>query len=285
MINSLLQGIKTGLSHWRVVALIYILQLTAALILGTQVYEVLDASLGQSMNLNDLREGFDYAVIYDFLNQHGPALGVVFGQIRWFLLAYLVLGVFINAGVLHVVFSGEGTWRAFLRGGQNYFRPFIWIALLFLLLFACWTGLLWMPFFSSIFWALRNLPSEKTLLLILAGLTLLYTAGLLFLFSWSVVSRLLFLREWNTVRKALWRGLGVMRRHFFPVMGLAGLFMLLQLLVTAGYWWLDKPGYSVSAMVVFIIFILQQGFVLFRIVWRLAIIGGLDRQLTGILNE
>ena len=285
MINVLLQGIKAGASLWRIAILIYLLQLTMALLLGTQVYGLLDGELGQSLNLETLREGFDYAVIYDVLNENASAFAAIFGQVRGLLLVYLLFSVLLSGGILQEISVGDGSWSSFVKGGLLNFRPFLWIGLLFLLVLMIWTGLIWGPFFSSVFWALRNLPSEKTLFLILAILSVLYILGLFFLFSWSVNSRLFFIRERKTVSRAFWRGLGMTSRHFFPILGLLAMFVLIQAAITTAYWWLDQPGFQKSVVTLLAIFILQQGFVFFRIFWRLAVVSGLDRYLTRTLSQ
>ena len=96
MRHAYLQGIKTGLLQWRITASVYLIQLGLSLTLGIQIYEVLQASIGHSLEINKLMHGYDHTVLTDFLKVHGASITPLLGQIRWLLLLWLLFSVFIT---------------------------------------------------------------------------------------------------------------------------------------------------------------------------------------------
>ena len=96
-----------------------------------QVYHVLEASIGNSLEINKLVETYDDTVVTDFLNEHGASLSPLLGQLRWVLLIYVLFSVFINAGLLYAVVKNKKGWKTFWEGGAAYFFRFFKVAVFF----------------------------------------------------------------------------------------------------------------------------------------------------------
>ena len=82
MRSAFLQGFNTGIRQWRIASIVYFLQLYLALTLGMQVYDVLEASIGHSLEINKLLQQYDHTVITDFLKVHGASITPLIGQLR-----------------------------------------------------------------------------------------------------------------------------------------------------------------------------------------------------------
>ncbi len=288
MIKAFLLGIRSGLRLWRIGLLAYLLQFLVAFAFGMQVFSVLDSGIGDSLMLDRLGKGFDYSVVYDFLNYNGGAYATLIGQLKWVLIGYFLASTFINGGILKAICDDRLSVTAFFHGGISIFLPFLGMGLFFLLCTLVWSIIIWVPFFSSVFWMLRNLPSEKVLFIFLFLLILLYALGLVVLFSWSVLARIKYLRAGFSVIQSIWRGLRSYFRNLFSITGLVLLFGVVQLLVTAFYWNLDQPGLGSSLGILLSVFILQQVFVIFRVFWRMMVYSGVlgyAKDLTAIQNN
>jgi len=87
------KSFSTGLRQWRITAIVYLFQLCLAFTLGMQVFDVLKASIGHSLELNKLLVHYDHTVFTDFLKIHGVSITPLIGQLRWLLLTWLIFSV------------------------------------------------------------------------------------------------------------------------------------------------------------------------------------------------
>jgi len=96
-------SLKRAWGRKRLVSLVYVVQLALALTIGLQVYQVFEASIGDSLALEGLKSGYAHTVINDLLNIHGPSLSPLLGQVRWLILLYLIISAFLSAGIWSVL--------------------------------------------------------------------------------------------------------------------------------------------------------------------------------------
>lgn len=95
------------------IALIYLIQIALASTIGLQVYQVIEASIGHSLSLEILIDKFDYSTFYDFFNIHGASLSPLLGLLRWLILLYLLISVFIQAGAMGLFLHYSGSFWQF----------------------------------------------------------------------------------------------------------------------------------------------------------------------------
>lgn len=270
--NTFFRGFTTGLQQWRIVLTVYILQLCLAFTVGMQVYEVLEASIGRSLEINKLLRQYDHTVIADFLNVHGASITPLIGQLRWLLLVWWLFSVFVNGGMLYcAAFPGQASWRAFWQGGSAYFFPFLKFALFFLALALAWTVAVWLPVAANMESALENLPSEQYVAWGVSGIAVIWLAGLAVLLVWSALSRLQCLQRGTLFMNSLKLGGRLFWNKKTKMLGLLAGFAGLQLLITAGYWLLESSGGMTSPLSVLVFFGAQQlvafGGILIRQMW------------------
>ena len=103
MRNVFQYSFSVGLRQWRIALIVYIFQFCLVLTRGMQVFQVLEASIGHSLEINKLIKNYDHTVLTDFLKVHGASITPLIGQLRWLLLIWLFFSVFINAGLLAAV--------------------------------------------------------------------------------------------------------------------------------------------------------------------------------------
>jgi hypothetical protein len=279
MRQALQYGLITGLRYWKTALLVWFLQTIIALTLGLQVWHILEASIGHSLQLEKLLNSYDHTVFMDFLNVHGASVSPLIGQLRWVLAVYALCCVFINGGMIYMIVKGENSLKAFWTGGSSHFFPFLKIAFFYLVLFLLWSGALWLPFFSQITQGLKTLPSEKTLLQLLLAVFLVWAVGIIFLFNASILSRTARLsgkeRVWPSIRSGLLSAWQRWLKTTFVFL----FFTAVQLVLITTYWWLETTSGMISPLLILVFFVLQQVFVFLRIVGRVMLMGGVSRML------
>lgn len=264
-----LHGFKTGLQQWRIVFVVYLIQLGLALTLGLQVHEVLKASIGQSLALNQLLAGYDHTVITDFLKVHGASITPLIGQLRWLILLWLLFSIFINGGLLYCANAPEqASVRAFWRTGAMYFFPFLKISLLMLMLALVWTVLLWLPTLLYLEPALEYFPSEQYIVWLAELIVVVWLLGLAVVFAWSVLSRMQYLYAGASTLSCLKAGWQAFRINKVPYFALLSGFGCLLILLVLAYYFLQAHAGMTSPFLLLLFFIAQQLVVFSRILVR-----------------
>jgi hypothetical protein len=276
MINTIKTAFFTGLRHWKIVLLVYLLQLMLAIPLAMQVWHVLEASIGNSLEINKLLPGYDHTVISDFLKVHGGSITPLIGQLRWVLAIWALASVFINGGVLFTLVKRTPNWLAFWTGGATYFFRFVKIALLFLLLLLLWTGIVLLPYLSKLQINLETMASEKTVLGYLLLLVIGWAFGFIYLSNAAIIAKTAIIEQGQTTWQALKQGLGFTFRYFFQTTSIFLVFSALQLLAITIYWWLEGRTGMVTPGMVMVFFLAQQGLVFIRILVRMMCVSGVS---------
>lgn len=262
--------------QWRVAAIVYFFQLCLALTLGIQVHNVLEASIGQSLEINKLLAHYDHTVLTDFLKVHGASITPLLGQLRWLLLVWLVFSVFMNAGMLTCAASKErDSTHTFWAGGVQFFFPFLKISLLFLLLAVVWTAVVLVPIALHLEGWLQSFPSEKYAVALVLGLLALYLMGLAKLYIWSVASRLSKISTGASVLASLKMGGQMYWKKKWTLLGWILGFVALQLILVQLYWLLEGGTGMVSPGFIALLFVVQQAFAFFRIQIRQMMYAGM----------
>jgi len=257
---------KTGLQQWRIATVVYVFQVCLALTLGMQVYHVLEASIGSSLEINKLIQDYDHTVLTDFLKVHGASITPLIGQLRWLLLVYLLFAVFIDAGLLYSAVQPQPVRvRSFWKGGALYFFPFLKIGLFFIVLFLLWTLIIWVPFAAFFQPSLQYFMSEIFTVWLCLLLLVIWLAGLVLLFLWSVSGRLIHIKTSAGLVPCIRQGWQFFRNNKKRLLVLLLVFLLLNGALLATYLLLEAATGMTSPLLIVLFFCLQQAFVFFRI--------------------
>jgi hypothetical protein len=260
---------RGSLRHLQVAGLVYVIQLGLALTLGMQVYEVLESSIGQSLNLERLLEGYDHTVMTDFLKVHGASITPLIGQLRWLLLVWLLFSVFLNGALLFGAANQEApTIGSFWQGGSRYFVRFLALAMLNLLLVTIWTAIIWIPTILHLQWALEFFDTEKVAVWSVIILMLCYLAGLAAWYVITIAARLEILQKQTTIREAIVSAWRLLRKQWSAFFMLLLFFAVVQLLLLAFYWLMDTYLGMRSGLGIVIMVFTQQGVAYLRILLR-----------------
>ena len=119
---------------WKVILFIFVFQLLLASTVGLQMMKVLDESIGNSLSLDKLQNGFDYTVFTDFMNVHGGSFVVLYGQMRWMVLIYMIIASLISTGLIYCLIHRLVKVSDFMNGGVAHFMKLFFVDLLFSIL-------------------------------------------------------------------------------------------------------------------------------------------------------
>lgn len=254
---------------------LYLLQFALALIIGIQIFEVLEASFGQSMIVDEMMTGFNYTILMDFINVHGASLSPLIGLLRWVVLLYLVISSFVHAGLIQrIIDSTESFWG----GASKFFFESFCIGAIAVAALLLFSALLWLPILTQLFPLIESFSSEKPIVLLLIVMFVFWFLGVSLLFTWSVKSRFLLISghrasSWIAMRTAaqgLWRDWIAL---FPTLLFLAIAYFLLYVIV----FWLEISVGIKSMGLIFLFFILHQivllckvflGVVSYLVIWH-----------------
>lgn len=275
MIRALTNGIMDGVRHWRAGLIVYAILLSLALTIGIQVFQVLEASIGNSIELGKLVKQYDHTVIQDFLKVHGASLSPLFGQLRWYILVYLIFSVFINAGLFYVITNDpKADWKNFWTGGAKYFFPFLKIAIFFLVMFSFWTGIIALPASIYIGKIFGNTLTEMPMYYVGIVSIFLILFYWLVLMTWSINTKLSYMQGDMKIWRAIKRGFKMTIKRFLAAPRLLLLFFLFQLVIVVMHLCIEGIFGMTSGLLIAIFFITQQLLVFFRILWRIMVYKG-----------
>jgi hypothetical protein len=257
-IRAFTAGLRAPGRHWRLVVLLWAVNLAVALPLAAVLAEEIQGSLGRSLVAEELLEGFDTGW-HGELHHGGSRLAETFGGEllgagaffenleRWWrgdllslppaLVAagvlYAVVWAFLLGGVLERLVRPDGS-GFFAACGRHWFR-FLRLALVAAVLYYLVYRLV-RAGFGALETAGRDLTSERTALLwVLAGaaLTVLLLAAVRTAFDYAKIAVVAEGRR--SALGAAWTGLRFVARRPFATLGLYGAFALLGALLLALY--------------------------------------------------
>jgi len=280
MIRALTYGIREGIKHWRAGMIVYILLLSLALTIGIQVYHVLEASIGNSLELNRLIKQYDHTVIQDFLRVHGASVSPLLGQLRWYIVVYLIFSIFINAGLIHCVVRNDpkSDWRNFWSGGASYFYPFLKIGFFFFLMFAFWTAIIAIPTSKYISKIFSTSTTEMPMYWVAGIATILVLLYWVVIMCWSINTKLSYMHmDHQGIWSAIKNGFRFTKYKFLSSPRLLLLFIIFQLVIVALHLYVEGIFGMTSTALIVLFFITQQLLIFFRILWRLMVYEGFDK--------
>lgn len=280
MIKAFTYGIREGLKHWRAALIVYSILFSLALTIGIQVYQVLEASIGSSLELDKLINQYDHTVISDFLKIHGGSISPLLGQLRWYIIVYLFFSVFINAGLIYTIDkSPKSDWVNFWSGGAKYFWPFLRIGAFFVIVTAMLIALIAIPASSYVGSIFNTTVTEMPMYYVAAGATVLILLVLTFLISWRINTKLIYLRTECSTWQSIKRGFTQNRKRWLSGPRLFLLFFLFMAVIVFVHLYIEGIFGMTSLTLIIIFFITQQLVVLFRMLWRIMVFESFDHNL------
>ncbi len=258
-----------GFGRKRLVTTIYLIQLTLAVTIGLQVYQVIDASIGHSVSLEGIRLGNAHMVINDLLNVHGASLSPLIGQVRWLILTYLLLAAFIHAGMWYTVIH-RNERSGFWIGGSIYFGRCVLIGIIFLVLLLILSAIIWLPFLSKFGYWMEHLMSEAPLVWGIGALLFLWSVVCVHLFVASCYSRIYLIRDKMSVFRSVLKGIKTSVKKTIFLLPALMLVLFVLIVLYALHSFIDDWRILSSSIGIIVLFIIQQIIIWIKISLRLS---------------
>lgn len=127
------EGWKSLLEHKRMILWLYLSQVLFAFLAAIPLSNVLHSAAGSSLAFSKV-ELFNFGNIGELLINHRESIDLVLSQAQWLILLYLILSIFLSAGiasVIHYKSSGSLTYSfgSFLSGASKRFFKFLRIGI------------------------------------------------------------------------------------------------------------------------------------------------------------
>ncbi len=270
--------IISGLSRRRLVTTIYFIQLILALTIGLQVYQVFEASIGNSMSLEGLKMGDAHMVINDLLNTHGASLSPLLGQVRWLVVVYLIVSAFMHAGIWYSIIKEDNTLSLWV-GGATYFWKSLAIGLVMMILWILFSALIWLPYLGKIQSWMESLLSEAPILWGGIGIAMLWSFGSVFFFIASSFAKVLMIRDGKGVWSSIGQGLKNGFKKIFKILPILLLFFVVLVGVYSIHSLVDDWSVFSTTIGVLFLFFVQQLIVWFKIAMRVSVYEYLSQKI------
>lgn len=260
--------------NWKMVLVIFGINLTLGFIFARPFYSTIKSQAKQSLEFEKLTKDFDFTVISDFMNKSGDSLAPFSSLILVLGLVYMLLNTFFAGGILNELKNSDGKFIVgeFLKSASRYFGKFSIILLIELVLIT--VIIFSIGLFYFIFASIAEGGSEKEYILWMIPPTLILILVISMAINFSDYGKVAIyqnneLSAWD----GFWAGVGFTFKHFTKTMGLLFMVLLLALVLFFVYSFISNIIGASSGFAVFLLFLLQQAFVFGRIFLKTLTLG------------
>jgi len=180
--SSLKSAFKFALRKKGVVLIIYLSILILGLVFSLPLRSSLVSTAGHRLEIQQLLTSFDYTAYTDYINEFGDIFKPLVSQVKWLVIAYLLLHIFFTGGIFHMCnsrFTDSSTVKDFFTGGQKFFGRIALNQLIFLLIQIGIMLVVWVPTVIMLSGGLEKASSEKpyvNTIIVAVIITILLTA-------------------------------------------------------------------------------------------------------------
>ncbi|MFQ5707623.1 MAG: hypothetical protein ACE5HO_09260 [bacterium] len=272
ILRSLKSGFVQMWANKRMVLVFYLANLLFGVILMLPFRAIVTRFVGHSLVGQDLAGRLDMDFLFEFLTYNKNVSSIFFNLVLIFPALYWLVSLFLSGGAFAVFLSGEKYspgvfWGSTARFAGRFFRLALWsipvLALLFCLQFVE-TGVQRLffgsdPYQNITYWGGWIKVGLRTLSILLFGLVLDY-------------ARIhLVLTDERKTRRSLWRGLTFAFGKLTRTFGLAFILFVVGAVVLAIYNPVANSLAAPNALVILLLFLVQQLYLFFRMMLRLTL--------------
>ncbi len=289
VLNSIKSGIRQVLQTKRMIMVFFLTNFFFALLIMLPFRGALSHYIDGSMMGETLGGRLNMDFLYEFILHQGGALPAIKSLILVVPLVYWLMNLFLSGGAFSVFAGGEKYQPVQFWGGAaayfgRFFRLFLWaipvFAVLFCLQFLITAGVKIFfgsdPYQNITFWAGWLKVGFRYLSILLFWLVLDYAR------IYTVI------HDERKMRKSIWHGIRLTFGNLAKTFGLAFLLFVVGVIVLIIYNPLANLFSAPNSLVILLLFILQQVYMVFRMVLRLTLYGGqmqLFRQISEQKNS
>jgi hypothetical protein len=247
--------------------LLYGINLLTAILLTIPFRALMQSFFGDSLMTEKILQGFDYDAFVDFMKESHSGFEAIWASILWFGLFYLVFNAFLAGGILGVFQEKEkrSTFQRFFAYCATYFGRFLRLLMFSVVFFLVVIAL------NAALSALVSAITENAQTEVPSVIWKLVQYLVVFLLL-CFVNMIFDYAKIQTVvegnRKMVRTTLGAIRfifRHPGKSLGLFYFLVFIAILISVIYLLLELPVDTTTPLGVFVLFILQQIFMILRV--------------------
>ncbi len=249
--------------------ILYFANLLMGLLLALPMFSVLNTHFGNSDFYYRLLEGYDATVFNEFLYYFGDALSALSGGIKWLLLAYFLLSVFLTGGIIRTLNDDKFSTSSFFGGSAYSFFRYLGLSLLVAIIQIFFLVLIAMSVGGYIGLKFDSFQSELTVYgIVIAALVVYFFIFLIFNMVSDYGKFYLEMNDSFNIFKAFWDGIKYVFKHFLKTMSLYLILLFLPAVIMYVYLYFEKDYKMATSLGILIVFLMQQGFILLRVFLR-----------------
>jgi|GEM_PF-1256744 hypothetical protein len=264
-----IKGFQKAATLPRMLFIVYFANFFTALILALTFKGVIENAFGQSGILSSLLENFDYTTFSEVMYKNGDSIWAVIGGIKWLIIAYFLLSIFLTGGIINTLKVGKFTTSDFFGGAAYNFFRFLGLSLLMIFVQLIFLLAVYIPLGTVLKSVSENMTSEVSLYYIAIGGFVLHLLIFLLISMIGDYAKLyISLNDSFNVFKGFWNGVKYVFKNFSKTYFLYLFLLFLPGVVMYLYLFLERDIKMASGIGILIVFAMQQAFMLLRVFLR-----------------
>ncbi len=269
IIKSYIKGLFTSIRFPLMILILYAINFGFAILLATLFFSSMKSSAGQSLELETILTNFNYTFFVDLMNQSSDVFKNIFKQIKWFMIIYWFLNIFLSGGILQTITNQRFKISVFFAAsGRNFFR-FLGTSILNILLHIFVALIIYVPIFYIVKALSLGFTTEHSYYYIAIIAFMLHAFAFGIVVMINDYSKIYFLsNESKNIFKAFWQA----TKFVFSKLFKTYLLFILLILPSLAMFYLYISFYGNIQMAttfgIIVMFFIQQVFILLRIWFR-----------------
>lgn len=254
MFKQIFQYIIQAFRQYRVILLVYFLQLFLIGTFAIYFKNFLTSAMGKSLDIKKLLVTYDHIAVQEFLKLHGTEVSDYLQNIPLLFFGWIVISSFLHAGMWKMSKSKDILRiKTYIHYCIQWFWPLFKVTLVFLCMSIGSILVLLLPIILNLESLLTKTYTEKyTILLLIFNflLVLIMQAGL---FIWNSLSKKVIIEQQVSTIHAIKFGWKLLRRNPFQYWKWLGIFLIITILAW-GFIWCIKPIVPASTAIGILLF-------------------------------
>jgi hypothetical protein len=262
-------GFQKAAKSPRMLFILYFSNLIMALLLALPFMGFLKNSFGSSMLTENLLEGFNFTAFSNLMYYHKDGLDAILGNIKWILVVYFLLNIFLTGGIIRTLNKEKFTTGNFFSGAAYNFFRFLGLSLIMIVVQLVFILLVYIPLgiiFDSLGEKLTNEISYYYWAI--GGFTFHLLIFLLISMIGDYAKFYLVLNDSFNIFKGFWKGVRYVFSRFLKTYFLYLFLLFIPAVVMYVYWYYEKDMRMATGIGILIVFAMQQAFIFLRVFLR-----------------
>jgi len=270
-------GITATFKRTKILFLLYIFTLLFALTAALPFKSAIANDIDSSMAAFKLLKDFDYPTYTNFMHLFGNTIKPLYKVALFLGVFYTIFSVFFSGGIISSFVNKEKSaslskfWADSWTYLSRFFRLFIYILILQIIV----ALLVFFPVAAIISSINSSIQSEATYFYIAITGVIIYLFLLTIIILISDYTKIMMIND-KALRpfRTMIRSFAYVFRHFFSVYGMNLLFIISGIILFIIYFFIsDKVGMT-SGFTIFVMFLIQQLFIICRLFLKISVYGG-----------